>query len=408
LGNAYCYEYELLVQLLSDPQLVPFLDEHRDALTRAFRALDRTQIPIGENEFGWASGHLNPSISQPESWTTASVYHFCHLFRQVVVSMIRKELFAYARAPMPRLPSDQSSAPKIDQDAFLDCRVIDEHGMTLKDGTGEIGLRRLLEERFLAPICAQEHRVRRGHRLSPETPNSAILYGPPGTSKTQLAEVVAGTLAWPLLKLDPSHLTRDGFDRLHAETNLLFTMLASVERVVVLLDEFDELVQDRDQSGAESSSRFLTTAMLPKIAELASRRRIVYLLATNHIERFDDAISRAGRFDLVVPVMPPTLDEKLRKWKSVAQQIGQWFPENDGGLEKDLAEILEDLTYLEFRQFVQEINSAQNRSQFSEVVRNAGNSATLRKPIGDTDSGAPVTWKTRVLAEARRNRLRHA
>ena len=164
-------------------------------------------------------------------------------------------------------------------------------------------------------------RIALGQPFSSDTPTSAILYGPPGTSKTELAKLIANALGWPLLSLDPSHLTRDGLDRLHAETHNVFSMLAAAEEVVVLLDEFDELVLDRSEPMVDTSSRFLTTAMLPKIAALASRRRIVYLLATNHIERFDDAISRQGRFDLVVPVMPPSLDAKLAHWPMVAQKL---------------------------------------------------------------------------------------
>jgi SpoVK/Ycf46/Vps4 family AAA+-type ATPase len=340
-------------------------------------------------------------VTAPESWTTASVYHFCHEFRRFVVDGIRKEVFAYVRAPLSpvavdrRTPHIPSGKATINPEKFLDSNV-----------TGTVRLRGLLETEFLDPILANVDRVDRGHGLGRHVPNSAILYGPPGTSKTELAKIVAEILGWPLLKLDPSHLTRDGLDRLHAETNLIFTMLASSERMVVLLDEFDELVQDRDQSKAESSSRFLTTAMLPKIAELATRRRIVYLLATNHIERFDDAISRAGRFDLVVPVMAPRLDEKLRSWPTVAGVIARRY--SPDGMEDDLKDILADLTYLEFEQFAGMVTTPMSRKALTKAIRDAGDKATLRKTLSDDSSAPVVTWKSRVEDEARRNRLRHA
>lgn len=395
LGNAYCYDYELLTQMLSDRQFVSLLEDKRLQLTRAFSALERSAIPIGEQgETGWASGHL-PNSTAPESWTTASAYHFCHEFRRFVVDAIRREVFAYARAFLPATGLDsQSGSARIDPDAFLDCDIDDN-----------TRLRTLLEVAFLEPVLADADRVRRGHGLKSDVPNSAILYGPPGTSKTQLAEIIARALGWPLLKLDPSHLTRDGLDRLHAETNLLFTMLASAERMVVLLDEFDELVQDRDQSGAESSSRFLTTAMLPKIAELAKRRRIVYLLATNHIERFDDAISRAGRFDLVIPVMPPRLDEKLRRWDNVRNAIDKFY--SPDGLDHDLQDILGDLTFLEFQQFANRVPSLRSRNEFSTAIKDAGATATLQRTSIGPEGGDSRTWKERVQAEAGRNRLRH-
>ena len=41
-------------------------------------------------------------------------------------------------------------------------------------------------------------------------------------------------------------------------------MLAITERIVILLDEFDEMVRERG-AAADVLSRFLTAAMLPKI-----------------------------------------------------------------------------------------------------------------------------------------------
>ena len=396
LGNAYCYDYELLVQILTETQLAPMLQDKLPRLTSAFQAMDSTAIAIGPNaELGWASGHLKPDEAAPESWTTASAYHFCHELRRFVVDAIRREIFAYVRASYASPRSGTSGSGALDPERFLDSDV--------PSPAGPVSLRRTLEDALIRPVLAEVGQVEQGHGLSRRTPNSAILYGPPGTSKTQLAEMIAAALGWPLLKLDPSHLTRAGLDRLHAETNLVFTMLASTERLVVLLDEFDELVLDRDQYGAESSSRFLTTAMLPKIAELASRRRIVYLLATNHIERFDDAISRAGRFDLVVPVMPPSLAEKLRRWPEVAAALH--VAESGGdNLDEPERSVLNDLTYLEFQEISKQLARARSVGGFTRTIRAAATSATLLQEVG-REGDEVITWKDRVLKQARRNRL---
>ena len=100
-------------------------------------------------------------------------------------------------------------------------------------------------------------------------------------------------------------------DNIQSQADKLFSMLSATERVVVLLDEFDEMVRARQQ-GEEVLSRFLTTAMLPKLARINEARKIVFLVATNYIGNFDIAISRRGRFDLTSEVMPPTLKANLR------------------------------------------------------------------------------------------------
>ena len=58
-------------------------------------------------------------------------------------------------------------------------------------------------------------------------------------------------------------------------------------------------------------SRFITTAMLPKLAAINKERKIVFLLATNFISGFDAAFRRGGRFDMLLQVMPPNLAAKL-------------------------------------------------------------------------------------------------
>jgi hypothetical protein len=396
LGSAYCYDYEFLTSLLEDRNLHPYLTTAETELTKAFAALERSATPLGaDGAVGWASGHLNPKQESPESWATASAYHFCLELRRFIVDQIRQQLFIYTRSPMPPL-ARPAEEPYLDS-GFLDADIPLD--------TGErISLRSELQDSFLAPILGALDRVDQGHGLGDSVPNSAILYGPPGTSKTRLARSIAKVIGWPLLSLDPSHLTRDGYDRLHAETNILFTMLAAAERVVVLLDEFDELVQDRDQSDDETSSRFLTTAMLPKIAELAERRRIVYLLATNHIERFDDAISRAGRFDLVLPVMPPRFDEKIKANSQVATKIDELFGASKVPL--NVIEALGDLTFLEFNQFASKACSVADQAAFLELMERAKQAATLNKAVGDSGTnGKPETWKQRILAETKRNRL---
>src|SRR6202047_2414510 len=95
---------------------------------------------------------------------------------------------------------------------------------------------------------------------------------------------------WPLLAIDPSLLLRNGMEGIQAEANAIFRMLEETERVVVLFDEFDELVRERGSSATEPFSRLLTTAMLPKLASIHKRATLVFIIATNNVGEFDLAI----------------------------------------------------------------------------------------------------------------------
>jgi hypothetical protein len=410
-GNAYCYEYEFLVQLLSDKQLQPMLLPKVRKLAKAAHALDRLKIPIGTaGQIGWPSGHLKKEKTEPESWSTASAFHFCHTLHRLIGEAIRRHLFSYVRAQYVS-PSQKKSTGVLSA-GFLDTPVDGGNSHAPKSLTD------IINQEFIAPLHANSYAVRQGQPLPSSVATSVILYGPPGTSKTKLSVRIADALGWPLLKLDPSHLTRNGLDALHAEANRIFTMLEASEELVVLLDEFDELVRERDEAATDSSSRFLTTAMLPKLAALSERRRIVYLLATNHLERFDIAISREGRFDFILPVAPPTLNAKLERWPNFKKRLRELGIQVEGdGKDEEVVEALADLTYSEFDRLQVRLDPKANKATFLEAIKVAHRRCTLLQKIPMTaeqrrrrgaegqagkeveDEGEALTWKQRLMEQ---------
>jgi hypothetical protein len=145
---------------------------------------------------------------------------------------------------------------------------------------------------------------------------AAILFGPPGTGKSSIAGALAGELKWPLVEIGPSDFLRDGVDGIFANGDRVFQRLLLLERVVVLFDEVDELVTERE-ADADKISKFLTTYMLPWLQRLRDRAALIFLFATNHIERFDAAIRRHGRFDFAIPIGPPQGSERVRVVRSI-------------------------------------------------------------------------------------------
>jgi hypothetical protein len=172
-------------------------------------------------------------------------------------------------------------------------------------------------------------------------------------------------------------------------------MLTYAERVVAFFDEIDELVRTRSKDTEEASSRFLTTSMLPRLHRLRESRRVVFLVATNHLEDFDVAISRPGRFDLVLPVMPPTADAKLQAWPEVAGALKRY--DLDGAADQ-LGQI-EGLTYDEFASVSDSLINAPEKHEFIERLSLASKRGTLNQPvIGNT------TWAE--LIRRQRDKIR--
>jgi hypothetical protein len=69
-GNAYCFEYEMLVQLLLTESLQPILLDHIDKLGKAASSLKIRAFQFESGALAWASGH-HPQNPGPESWSTA-------------------------------------------------------------------------------------------------------------------------------------------------------------------------------------------------------------------------------------------------------------------------------------------------------------------------------------------------
>jgi SpoVK/Ycf46/Vps4 family AAA+-type ATPase len=191
-------------------------------------------------------------------------------------------------------------------------------------------------------------------------------------------------------------------DGIQAEANSIFRRLEQTEGVVVLFDEFDELVRERG-SDPEAFSRFLTTAMLPKLASLHKRATLVFIIATNNIDSFDLAIRRRGRFDLVLQMMPPTYEAKISKtdWGSKKLDIGKKFQTLGVKISPQTRQQIRDLTFSECEDFANELAQLTSAKAAGSALTRRWKSCTLRSPVTKAET---KTWAERCKDEAIHNR----
>jgi len=309
-GNAYCYTQETFAVLLRCARLPQHeffkraLFKHRENLLRMFDHLERTAVPLGRGGMGWCSGH-SPRRTQPEGWATASVFESVQELRRLFGVWTREAAetdLGVRQAPMTREKAPEELRAR--GDSWLDA----EHQPA-----------RYLSAFFVNAVALDEKR--RAAADDPDAPlipkehaRSAILFGPPGTSKTTLVGAIAGAIAWKYLAVHASDFVRDGLPNVQARADWIFSRLMELDHCVVLFDEIDELVRDRG-GDADAFGRFLTTSMLPRIAELWNQARVLYFVATNLLRDFDQAVTRSQRFDLKIFVAPPSYEAKLKQLK---------------------------------------------------------------------------------------------
>jgi adenylate kinase family enzyme len=309
-GNAYCYVFETFAALLEcalEPNatfLRTALKERGDGLLRLWNYANATrQSPNGNSSvLLWSSGHrLNQHW--PESWATASVFQYAQALRRLVGIWTREEAIKQLPAADPRFS------------AHIARERLVQRSETWTMGSG------LTDRLFSLFIYPRDIDSESASNLEPDSQpireefaRSAILFGPAGASKTTMVRFLAASIGWQYVELHSSHFVTDGLSNVQKTADRIFQRLYELDRAVILFDEVDELVREREIEG-ESSGRFLTTSMLPKLAELWDGRRVLYFVATNHIEFFDRAITRAQRFDAVWFVSPPSFQAKVTELK---------------------------------------------------------------------------------------------
>lgn len=142
--------------------------------------------------------------------------------------------------------------------------------------------------------------------------HSCVMHGPPGTGKTTLLEALAKSCDVPLIQMSPSDIVVQGEAALEARARATFEALSMLTGVVIIFDEFEAILQRRDNVIPGTQPRdmvsFLTPGMLPKLTRLyeeAKKKQVAYALVTNHIEKIDRAAIRPGRFDHSVGIYMP-------------------------------------------------------------------------------------------------------
>jgi len=314
-GNAYCYTFETFANILRQalkPQahfIRTVLKEHFDRLIKLWEYAKSTQTPLKGNpkRVGWSSGHRG-NKPNPESWATASVFEYAQYLRRLVGIWAREESIAtlnYKRT----YPSITEAADKLVERSHIwtDPNLADR-----------------LRSMFINHVAdARSEEIKAQDRLEPdEQPigeeflRSAIFFGPPGTSKTTLVKAIAGSVGWDYVELHASHFVAAGLTDVQRTADLIFRKLMELDHTVVLFDEIDELVRERDVE-PDAFGRFLTTSMLPKLAELWEARKIMYFVATNHIEYFDRAVTRSQRFDAIIFMSPPSRAAKQSELRKI-------------------------------------------------------------------------------------------
>ena len=159
-------------------------------------------------------------------------------------------------------------------------------------------------------------------------PMGYLLCGPVGTGKTFLAQCAAGSIGIPCVLLKNFRSKWVG----ETEGNLerVLGLLRSMGPVMVLVDEADAMLGDREQGGDSGVGSRVFGMMAAQMGDTRYRGRIVWVLMTARPDLLPIDLKRQGRAEVHVPLFYPHGEAEIRRFFAVAaKKLGARLAEED-------------------------------------------------------------------------------
>lgn len=134
-------------------------------------------------------------------------------------------------------------------------------------------------------------------------PMGYLFCGPVGTGKTFFAECYAGSIGIPCLKLRNFRSKYVGETEGNVEQVL--TVLRSLGPVVVIVDEADASLGDRQTDGDSGTSGRVFSMIAQQMGDTRYRGQIIWMLLTSRPDLLPIDLKRQGRCEVHIPLFPP-------------------------------------------------------------------------------------------------------
>lgn len=149
-----------------------------------------------------------------------------------------------------------------------------------------------------------------------------ILYtGAPGTGKSIFASALAYEARMNMVKLDVGKLLGSLVGESEHNTQKALLAIKSLVPVIVWMDEIDQAV-NRGSTGDSGVSNRIFKMLLEFMSDTDLRGKVLWLAATNRPDKMDAALKRRGRFDKIIPFIPPDTKERADIFPAVMRRYG--------------------------------------------------------------------------------------
>ena len=142
-------------------------------------------------------------------------------------------------------------------------------------------------------------------------PMGYLICGPVGTGKTFISECYAGSIGIPCLMLKNFRSKYVG----ETEGNLekVLNTLRSLGPVVVIIDEADAALGDRELGGDSGTSNRVFSMIATQMGNTRFRGKIIWMLLTSRPELLPIDLKRQGRAEVHIPLFYPKEESEIQK-----------------------------------------------------------------------------------------------
>jgi cell division protease FtsH len=168
-------------------------------------------------------------------------------------------------------------------------------------------------------------------------PSAIVLHGPPGCGKTFAVEQLVDYLGWPSFRIEASSVASPYIHETSRKIADVFDKAMQSAPAVLIIDEMEAFLADRDSGRASSHHRVEEVAEFLRRIPEAATNDVLIVGMTNRIEMIDPAIMRRGRFDHIIKVDLANAEEVLALLRKLLSALPVDQTVDPVPLSKDLA-----------------------------------------------------------------------
>lgn len=155
--------------------------------------------------------------------------------------------------------------------------------------------------------------------ITDAVPMGYLICGPVGTGKSYMVECFAGEIGIPVVKIKNF---RDKYvGQSEANWEKILKTLKSLAPVLVVVDEADAALGNREQEGDSGTSKRIFSSLAQTMGDTANRGKLIWMLLTARPELLPIDLKRQGRAEVHIPLFyPESVDEKKKFFAIISKK----------------------------------------------------------------------------------------